>query len=167
MPSIQNASLSSPSASGQAPSHTGRVKATGKGQANKQHSSGSKMASVGVITGPAVAVTPATAPIDKSVTIISACMCISSAVAPNADKAVALKELDASIRSSSLVALIPSFPLDLIPSLAVAMPPLVFSGSAGIRALALAVTDGLVCQKCPGWNPDVFLLTCLILFGKV
>jgi hypothetical protein len=36
----------------------------------------------------------------------------------------------------------------------------VFSGSAGIRALALAVSDGLGNQKYPGWNANMFLLTC-------
>jgi hypothetical protein len=139
-------------------SHT---KKTGKGQASKLHSNSSTSGSVDVAdVGTAAVEAPVSTLTDHMHTIVSACMRISSAVVSNADKALALKELDSIIRSSFLAALIPSIPPNVIPSLAISLPSLVFSGSVGIRALALSVCDGLGIQKCPGWNPDVFLLTC-------
>jgi hypothetical protein len=129
---------------------------TGKGQGSKQHSSGSTTRSFGVtIPGPAT-----TALTDQTMSVVAACQCISSALSSNAEKAMALKELDASIRSSSLSALMSSFPPHVFPSLVSSIPPLVFSASAGIRALALAVSDALGQQKCPGWNPAAFLVAC-------
>jgi hypothetical protein len=136
------------------------VTKTGKGRSSKLHSTNVTTDPIGFTSVDSAMGTTFSTPTDPIFTIIAAFSCISSSNSSNADKALALRELDSSIRSSQLTALISSLPSNLIPSLEVSLPPLVFSGSAGIRALALAVSDGLGSQKCPGWNSDVFLLSC-------